>query len=57
MSHHGSAVISHIKQQSRYGGVAVQVDQTQTVGEMALSGSNKKQPARSIKTKVSGKYL
>lgn len=48
---------SHIEQQCWDGRVALQVDQTQSVGEMALSGSNIKQPAAFIDkgAKVSGK--
>lgn len=37
--------VSHVEEQCRYGCVALRVDQTQTVGEVALSGANKKQPA------------
>lgn len=36
---------SHVEQQCRYGCVALQVDQTQGVREVAFSGSDKKQPA------------
>lgn len=34
----------YIEQQCRYGCVALQVNQTQTVGEVALSRPDKKQP-------------
>lgn len=36
---------SHVEQQCRYGCVALQVDQTQAVREVAFSGADKKQPA------------
>lgn len=39
----------HIEQQSWYGCVALQMNQTQTVGEVALSGPDEEQPARSTK--------
>lgn len=42
---------SHIEQQCRYGCVALQVNQTQTVGEVALSGADEKQPPWSTKMK------
>lgn len=35
----------YIEEQCRYGGIAFPVDQTQTVGEVALSGPDEKQPA------------
>lgn len=40
------ANVSHIEQQRRDGRVALQVDQTQAVGQLTLSGSHEKQPAR-----------
>lgn len=45
---------SHIEQQGRYGRVTLQVNQTQAVGEVALSGSNKEQPAQSTNNRGFG---
>lgn len=38
--------VSHIEQQRRDRRATLQVDQTQAVGQLTLSGSHKKQPAR-----------
>lgn len=47
----------HIEQQGRYGCVALQVNQTQTVGQVALSGPDEKQPAQTTEiNKLSGNY-
>lgn len=49
--------VAHIEQQRRYGRVTLQVDQTQTVREVALSGTNEKQPAWCEEREVTVKVL
>lgn len=46
--------VAHVEQQRRDGRVTLQVDQAQAVGQVTLSGSHEKQPAR--RRKQSGQW-
>lgn len=41
--------MAHVEQQRRDGRVTLQVDQAQAVGQVTLSGSHEKQPAKAAK--------
>lgn len=46
--------MAHVEQQRRDGRVTLQVDQAQAVGQVTLSGSHEKQPARRGESRVRG---